>query len=102
MAWMGLSLLAANVAPLVKTGVPVEVCSATRGGARVADDSAGNGRLSHGWQCAQCLPFVATASQVPQWLPASFAAALPLAWRFQSWAEPADLPYGARAPPVHV
>lgn len=102
MAWMGLSLLAANLAPLVKPGVPMEVCSATRSGVRSVDDAQGSARLNHGWQCAQCLPFIATASQAPHWSPAAFVTALPPAVGFQSWHAPVIWPYAARAPPVHA
>ena len=102
MAWMAMSLLAANVAPLMNTGVPMEVCSVTPGGARVAADAnSGNSRVGHNtWQCAQCLPFVATASAWPQWRPAAMPMAVPSVIIFQSWLALASLPYGARAPPL--
>lgn len=98
LAWMGLSLSAATLAPLMAQAGPMQVCSASRSAQSGADAS--GARVAHGWQCAQCLPFMATAPSAAPWSSeAPKHAPLPTI-RFVSWVQPLVLPYAARGPPL--
>lgn len=98
LAWMGLSLSAATLAPPMANAGPMQVCSASRGASSGVDGS--GTRASHGWQCAQCLPFIATATPEASWSPEAPGHAPPPPIRFVSWVQPLVLPYAARGPPL--
>lgn len=102
MAWLGLSLLVANAAPLMTDGGAL-VCSASGtkwvAAANTDAPAAHTGATSHTWHCSLCLPFVAVTPELPTWVAQSCAVSAPPDGVVSSWSPPTLSPYGARAPP---
>ena len=102
MAWLSLSLLVANAAPLMTEGGAL-VCSASGtkwvSASNTDAPTANIDATSHTWHCSLCLPFVAVTPDLPGWAAQPCAASIPPGVVVASWVPPTLSPYGARAPP---